>query len=259
MARLRDPQTGCPWDQEQTFQSIAPYTIEEAYEVADAIERNALDELKGELGDLLFQVVFHAQLASEAGLFDFTTVVDAIVAKMIRRHPHVFAGTEAKNSQQQTEQWEALKADERKQQGQHSILDNIPLALPALKRAEKLQKRASRHGFDWNDISPPMTRIHHALNEITEAIKIPDTLPRQEVELGALLFACTNLARQLKLDPEQALRKANETFISRFQQIEQHLQTEGRTLTQVDESEMQAAWREVTAKETSIQDKKVCQ
>jgi len=255
MARLRDPQTGCPWDQEQTFRSIASYTIEEAYEVADAIERNALDELKGELGDLLFQVVFHAQIASEAGLFDFATVVDAIVDKMTRRHPHVFADTEAKNSQQQTEQWETLKAAERKQQGQHSILDNIPLSLPALKRAEKLHKRVAGCGLKQNETTVIITEIQQQLDEVTKLIKQPNADQITEEALGVLLFTCSRLAWQLKQDPEQALRKSNERFFRRFQSVEQQLQHQGRGLAKASEQEVQAAWQEVIAKEISVQDK----
>ncbi|MDH5182598.1 MAG: nucleoside triphosphate pyrophosphohydrolase [Gammaproteobacteria bacterium] len=249
MARLRHPQTGCPWDQEQNFHTIAPYTIEEAYEVADAIERNSMDELKDELGDLLFQVVFHAQLASESGLFNFADVVTAIIEKMTRRHPHVFADTKILDRQQQTEAWEAQKESERQTQGRHSLLDNIPLALPALKRAEKIQKRVAKVGFDWTQLDPVIAKVQEELTEVIDEITTPSSEHALEEEVGDLLFACSNLARHLKLDPEQTLAKANNKFVRRFQSIEHHFQTEGRTLTQVSEEEMELAWQEVKAKE----------
>ena len=254
MARLRDPQTGCPWDQEQTFHTIAPYTIEEAYEVADAIERNALDELKAELGDLLFQVVFHTQLASESGLFDFADVVEAIVDKMTHRHPHVFAASVIHDSQQQTEAWEAIKASERQSQGQLSLLDNIPLSLPALKRAEKIQKRVSRAGFDWTELEPVIAKVREERDEVIAEIDKPDSQAELEEEIGDLLFACTNLARHLKQDPEQALRKANDKFIRRFQSVEHHFHARGEQLSQASQSEMKAVWQDVKAKEISSQD-----
>jgi len=251
MARLRDPQTGCPWDQEQNFHTIAPYTIEEAYEVADAIERNALDELKGELGDLLFQVVFHSQLASESSLFDFGDVVDAIVAKMTRRHPHVFADAKIVDSQQQTENWESIKTAERQSKGQHSLLEDIPVSLPALKRAEKIQKRVSRVGFDWTELEPVIGKVREELDEVIAELAKQDSVAALEEEIGDLLFACSNLARHLKQDPEQALRKANDKFIRRFQSLEHHFHARGEQLCQASPSDMEAVWQDVKAKETS--------
>lgn len=249
MARLRDPLTGCPWDQQQNFHSIAPYTIEEAYEVADAIERKAMDELKDELGDLLFQVVFHCQLARESGLFEFTDVVEAIVDKMTRRHPHVFADAQISDSQQQTKAWEAIKHSERQAQGKHSLLDNIPLSLPALKRAEKIQKRVARAGFDGSHLAPVIAKVREELNEIVKEIESPTSARSLEEQVGDLLFACTNLARHLTLDPEESLRKANNTFVKRFRSLEHHLETQGRALHQLSAEEIDDAWQQITAKE----------
>ena len=213
MAALRNPQGGCPWDIEQDFASIAPYTIEEAYEVADAIERGELGELRDELGDLLFQVVFHARMAEEQGAFNFDDVVATIVEKMIRRHPHVFADEEVADAEAQTRAWEALKAKERKAKGHpQSLLDGVTLGLPALKRAEKLQKRAARAGFDLPEIAPVFDKVCVELEG-----KDVQTL---EGEIGELLFACVNLARHAGVDPEQALRSTNAQFVRRFQQME---------------------------------------
>ena len=249
MTRLRDPQTGCPWDQEQTFCSIAPYTIEEAYEVADTIERNALDELKDELGDLLFQVVFHAQIASEKGLFDFADIATASVDKMTRRHPHVFAEVVKLDSQQQTEAWESIKHKERKGQGLHSLLENIPLALPALKRAQKIQQRVAKVGFEWTELTPVVAKIHEELREVLDEFARPTAPAALEEEVGDLLFACANLARHLKIDPERALRVANDKFTHRFQAIEQQFHAQGRNLEQVSVAEMESAWQLVKTSE----------
>jgi ATP diphosphatase len=213
MARLRDPQTGCPWDIEQSFATIAPYTIEEAYEVADAIARDDLNDLKDELGDLLLQVVFHARIAEEAGAFDVNDVVAAICDKMVRRHPHVF-GSDARETGHG--QWEAIKAAERGEREDQSALAGVALGLPALMRAEKLQKRAARTGFDWPDAAGPRTKIDEELVEIEQA----SDADAREDELGDLLFACVNWARHLGVDPEVALRRANRKFEARFRAIE---------------------------------------
>lgn len=239
MARLRDPATGCPWDIEQTFDSILPYTIEEAHEVADAIERQAWDELKGELGDLLFQVVYHAQMASEAGLFGYDDVAQAIADKMVARHPHVFGdASRDKSADQQTRDWEAIKAAERAGRG---TLDGVALGLPALTRAVKLQNRAARVGFDWPDIGPVLDKVVEETRELAEA---RDTLGPEAMteEFGDLLFVMANLARHLKIDPEGALRAANTKFTRRFAAIETALAATGRRPEQSTLEEMDALW-----------------
>ncbi|GHE94474.1 nucleoside triphosphate pyrophosphohydrolase [Aliiroseovarius zhejiangensis] len=242
MRRLRDPQTGCPWDIEQSFATIAPYTIEEAYEVADAIERQAWDELKGELGDLLFQSVFHAQMAEEAGMFTFDEVADTMSDKMVARHPHVF-GDESrdKSAEQQTRDWETIKAAERAGKAQKGILDGVAIGLPALLRAVKLQKRAARVGFDWPDIGPVLDKITEEAHEVAEA---RDTLGPEELrdEIGDLLFVVANLARHLNVEPEEALRHANAKFERRFRGIERRLAAEGRSPEQATLDEMDAHW-----------------
>ena len=239
MARLRDPATGCPWDIEQTFATIAPYTVEEAHEVADAIERQAWAELKGELGDLLFQTVYHSQMAAEAGLFTFADVTEAISAKMIDRHPHVF-GTQSrdKTAAQQTADWEAQKAAER---GAARTLDGVALSLPALTRALKLQNRAARVGFDWPSTTEVLDKLTEEAAELVEA---RDTLTQTEItdEMGDLLFVMANLARHLKVDPEAALRAANQKFTRRFQRIEDWLAEAGKTPADSDLAEMDALW-----------------
>jgi ATP diphosphatase len=246
MARLRDPETGCPWDLEQDFASIAPYTIEEAYEVADAIERKAWGELRGELGDLLFQSVYHAQMAQEAGLFDLADVIGAISDKMVDRHPHVF-GSESrdKTADQQTADWEARKAAER---GPARVLDGVALGLPALTRAVKLQKRAARVGFDWPSTDEVVAKIAEEAAELVEA---RDRLTEAEVaeEFGDLMFVMANLARHLKVDPEAALRAANAKFTRRFQRIEDWLAEAGKTPAQSDLAEMDALWNRAKAEE----------
>ncbi len=242
MRRLRDPQNGCPWDVEQSFATIAPYTIEEAYEVADAIERQAWDELKGELGDLLFQSVFHAQMAEEAGLFTFDDVADTMSDKMVARHPHVF-GDESrdKSAEQQTRDWETIKAAERAGKAQKGVLDGVAIGLPALLRAVKLQKRAARVGFDWPDIGPVLDKITEEARELAEA---RDTMGHDEVreELGDLLFVMANLARHLDVEPEEALRHANAKFERRFKGIERRLAAEGRAPADATLDEMDAYW-----------------
>ncbi|WGW02480.1 nucleoside triphosphate pyrophosphohydrolase [Tropicibacter oceani] len=239
MRRLRDPETGCPWDLEQTFATIAPYTIEEAYEVADAIEREAWDELKGELGDLLFQSVFHAQIASERGLFTFDQVADTMSDKMVARHPHVF-GDESrdKSAEQQTQDWEAIKAQERAARARGGVLDDVAMGLPALMRAVKLQKRAARVGFDWPSTDQVIDKIVEEAQELREATS-PD---HQHEEFGDLLFVMANLARHLDIDPEEALRAANAKFTRRFRSIEAALAQQGKRPEDSDLAEMDALW-----------------
>ncbi|MFW8636148.1 nucleoside triphosphate pyrophosphohydrolase [Cribrihabitans pelagius] len=249
MQRLRDPQTGCPWDVEQDFASIAPYTIEEAYEVADAIEREAWDELKGELGDLLFQSVFHAQMAAEAGHFTFQDVVATMSGKMVARHPHVF-GEESrdKSAEEQSRDWEAIKAAERASQAQRGTLDGVALGLPALLRAFKLQKRAARVGFDWPSADNVIAKI---CEECAELVEARDTLSQTEVEeeFGDLLFVMANLGRHLGVEPEAALRRANAKFTRRFEGVETKLAARGKTPRDSDLAEMDALWDAVKTEE----------
>ncbi|MBY6065356.1 nucleoside triphosphate pyrophosphohydrolase [Leisingera aquaemixtae] len=249
MARLRDPQTGCPWDIEQDFATIAPYTIEEAYEVADAIEREAWDELKGELGDLLFQSVFHAQMAEEAGHFTFQDVVRTMSDKMVSRHPHVF-GDESrdKSAEQQTRDWEAIKAAERAGKAQKGTLDGVAIGLPALLRAYKLQRRAARVGFDWPSASNVIAKITEECAELVEA---RDSLSHAEVEeeFGDLLFVMANLGRHLGVEPEAALRAANAKFTRRFEGVEAKLAARGKRPEDSDLAEMDALWDQVKADE----------
>ena len=252
MDRLRDPDGGCPWDIEQDFASIAPYTIEEAYEVADAIERQDMTELKDELGDLLFQVVFHSQMAEEAGHFRFEDVADAISEKMLRRHPHVFSDADARDAQSQISAWEATKAAERAQKADRdpSVLANLPVALPALLRAEKISKRAARVGFDWPDVEQVLEKIDEELAEVREAISENDPTHIEE-EIGDLLFAIANLARKLQMDPETALRQANAKFERRFRGVESRLKAQGSSIEEADLAAMEAMWLTVKADERS--------
>ena len=247
MRRLRDPETGCPWDIEQSFATIVPYTIEEAYEVAGAIEEREWSGLKEELGDLLLQVVFHARMAEEQKLFDFGDVVDAIVSKMIRRHPHVFAGLEGIDSAEtQTAVWEDYKRAERAGKavaGSASLLDDVPAALPALLRAVKLQKRAGTVGFDWESAPKVVDKIAEEAQEVVEALAEGAPPEKLEDEVGDLLFAVANLARHLKVDPEAALRATNRKFVKRFQFIEQTLAAAGRTPAEASLDEMEAIWQ----------------
>jgi len=246
MARLRDPDTGCPWDIEQSFATIAPYTIEEAYEVADAIEREAWGELEGELGDLLLQSVYHARIGEEAGLFSFASITDAISDKMIARHPHVF-GEESrdKSAEQQTADWERIKATER---GPAGVLDGVALGLPALTRAVKLQKRAARVGFDWPNTDEVLDKIIEESRELVEARDILSDVEQAE-EFGDLLFVMANLARHMNIDPEAALRSANQKFTRRFGRIEDFLAEAGKTPTQSDLAEMDALWDRAKAED----------
>ncbi|WP_421786599.1 nucleoside triphosphate pyrophosphohydrolase [Hyphobacterium sp.] len=249
MERLRDPETGCPWDVEQRFETIAPYTIEEAYEVDDAIRRGDMADLKSELGDLLLQVVFHARMAEEAGLFDLDDVADAISDKMIRRHPHVFGDHHYRDSAEQTESWEELKAQERKQKtGSDGLLDDVPLALPGLKRAQKLQKRAGTVGFDWPDAERVLAKLDEEIAEVRDALAAGDA-DEIEDEIGDLLFVCANLARKAKVDSEAALRRANAKFERRFRYIEDSLRTQQRDIRETSLDDMEALWVEAKLRE----------
>jgi MazG family protein len=250
MRRLRDPQSGCPWDVEQSFATIAPYTIEEAYEVAGAIEDKDWKGLKDELGDLLFQVVFHARMAEEAGLFDFAAVVGAVSEKMIRRHPHVFAGQPGiDTAEAQTVAWEEHKQRERAGKTGGSLLDDVPRALPALTRALKLQKRAATVGFDWDSAPKVVEKIAEEAREIVEAQTAGAGSDKLTEELGDLLFAVANLARHLKVQPEDALRAANEKFTRRFRFIEQSLAREGKSPAAATLDEMESLWQQAKTAE----------
>lgn len=248
MTRLRDPETGCPWDREQDFRSIAPYTLEEAYEVVDAIERGDRDGLRDELGDLLFQVVYHAQMASEAGWFEFADVVRGICGKMVRRHPHVFAGEQISNAEEQTRAWEMHKRSERVTQAE-SVLDDVPLALTALTRACKLQKRASGVGFDWSRIDGVLDKIHEELEELRTEIHANLDAAAIRDETGDLLFAVVNLARHAGVDPESALRAANSKFSRRFREVEARCLKAGSTVADTDLVTLDRYWEEVKRKE----------
>jgi nucleoside triphosphate diphosphatase len=262
MAALRDPAGGCPWDLEQTFASIAPFTIEEAYEVADAIERGGAEDLREELGDLLLQVVFHARMAEEAGLFDFGGVVEAITAKLIRRHPHVFGDARGLTSDEVKALWGRIKADEKRlklassakdaqpQEPKPGALEGVPLTLPALSRALKLQEKAGKVGFDWNDVRAVLEKIREEVAEVEAEIAegSPQALAS---EVGDLLFAAVNLARHLKVDPEAALRSANLKFERRFAHIEIRLAEAGRTPERASLDEMERLWAEAKLQERS--------
>ena len=260
MARLRDPQYGCPWDVKQNYASIVPHTLEEAYEVADAIERGDFDDLKGELGDLLFQVVYYSQLAREEGRFEFDGVIDGITSKLIRRHPHVFPTgdlyapleTPRLNDEQVKQRWEEIKNQERATKSaapeQLSLLDDVPAVLPALSRAAKLQKRASQVGFDWPAALPVVDNVREELDEVLEAMADNDAEGIAE-EVGDLLFAAVNLARHLKVDPENALRAANTKFERRFRFIEQALRQTQRPMEDCTLEEMDALWGEAKRQE----------
>jgi tetrapyrrole methylase family protein/MazG family protein/ATP diphosphatase len=253
MARLRDPENGCPWDRVQTFATIAPYTIEEAYEVADAVLRGDLADLRDELGDLLLQVVFHARMAEEQGDFAFDDVVEAICDKMIRRHPHVFSGETYESAAAQTEGWETIKAAERTAKAAGSgVLADVPAGLPALLRAVKLTKRAARVGFDWPDPAAVLEKLQEEVAELEVEIAAGDKDKARE-EFGDLLFVCANLARKLDLDPEDALRSANAKFARRFGFIEATLQAQGRGPADATLEEMEAIWVQAkTAEKTGL-------
>jgi ATP diphosphatase len=261
MSRLRDPQTGCPWDLKQSYASIVPYTLEEAYEVADAIARESFDELKDELGDLLFQVVFYAQIAKEEGRFAFDDCVAAICDKLERRHPHVFGdlmnnastatSVDAENTldaETVLQHWEALKSVERKNSGQLSVLDNIPSAMPALSRAYKLQKRCANVGFDWPTVEGCWDKVKEEILEVEQTA--PGSAELSE-ELGDLLFALVNVVRKHKLDPEAVLRAANSKFEKRFRGVEQLLAAENKSPQQSNLDDMEALWQQVKANSDS--------
>ncbi|WP_165856969.1 nucleoside triphosphate pyrophosphohydrolase [Marinobacter sp. JSM 1782161] len=271
MARLRDPETGCPWDCKQDFRSIVPHTLEEAYEVADAIERADYPHLKDELGDLLFQVIFYGQLGREAGHFEFDGIVDHLVRKLVRRHPHVFPeGTlesrvDPDNRPTDAEikaSWERIKAEERAAKPEPDVepsrLDGIAASLPGMARAEKLQRRAARHGFDWPDIEPVFAKLHEEIDELREAWDVAQRDPTDrdalEDELGDLLFVCVNLARFLKVDPEQALRRTNRKFDARFRAIERELASQGREFDEQSLEELDAIWQSVKGVEHAAND-----
>ena len=248
MARLRDPDGGCPWDLEQDFASIAPYTIEEAYEVADAIARGDMTDLKAELGDLLLQVVYHAQMAREAGCFDFDEVANAIADKMIERHPHVFGTVEVENARAQSRAWEDAKATERTRKAARrgeapSLLDDVPLALPALTRALKLQRRAARGGFDWPDAAPVFDKIEEEIGELRAEVAGHAPPERLTDEIGDLLFTVVNLARHLQVDPDAALRHTNYKFERRFRAVEASLAGAGRRLDEMSLDQLEALWQ----------------
>ncbi|MGB8273659.1 MAG: nucleoside triphosphate pyrophosphohydrolase [Alphaproteobacteria bacterium] len=266
MERLRDPRRGCPWDREQTFRTIAPYTIEEAYEVADAIERGDLAALREELGDLLFQVVFYAQMGREQGRFDFGTIAGELCDKMVRRHPHVFADARIETAADQTRAWEEHKAAERAAGrvagrlvgiSEPSALDGVPAALPALTRAEKLQKRAARVGFDWPDAAQVLDKIEEEIAELRAELTAPLSAGRTETrhrariedEIGDLFFALANLARHVGVDPEQALRGTSAKFERRFRRIEELLAQSGRKPSQASLDEMEALWQQAKSEE----------
>ena len=250
MAALRTPGTGCPWDLQQNFKSIVPYTLEEAHEVAETIEQGDMDALKSELGDLLFQVVFYARLAQEQNLFDFSDVVDTINDKMVRRHPHVFAEQDKALASEDIEgQWERIKAAEKATGGQasqkvkNSVLDGVPLTLPALSRAIKLQNKAARVGFDWPSLAPVFDKMREELQELEHEIDNQSPPERIEDEFGDVLFVVANVARHLKIDPEQALRLANNKFVRRFEVIEELLSAAGKTPQESDLEEMEGFWQ----------------
>jgi ATP diphosphatase len=255
MAALRHPETGCPWDIEQDFRSIAPYTIEEAYEVADAIEREDPDDLRDELGDLLLQVVYHARMAEEAGQFDFGAVVEAITAKMIRRHPHVFGSEEARTAGMAKGAWNRIKAEEKAIKAERrrarglsetpaSLLDDVPFALPGLVRAVKLQEKAGTVGFDWNDPKAVLAKVREEIDELEAEIdRAQRDLPRVADELGDILFVLANLGRHLKVDPEAALHGTVDRFRRRFAFIEKTLAARGRDLAEASLDEMETIWQ----------------
>ena len=243
MARLRDPDGGCPWDVEQSFATIAPYTIEEAYEVAEAIELGDMPALKDELGDLLLQVVFHARMAEEAGHFAFSDVCHAICEKMVRRHPHVFANTTFASRDAQKRDWEQQKADERAAKGYRSALDGVTAGLPALTRALKLQNRAARVGFDWPKTDLIVDKVEEELQELKDELAAKSGKDRLEDELGDLFFVLVNLARRLDVDPESALRRSNAKFNRRFQTMERSFLADGRKLDALSLEEMETGWQ----------------
>jgi ATP diphosphatase len=255
MRVLRNPDSGCPWDLEQDFQSLIPYTLEEAYEVADAIERNNLEDIKSELGDLLFQIVFYSQLATEQHAFDFDDVAQAISDKLTRRHPHVFAGAKVKNAEEQTKEWEKIKQQERKDKAQDisfnvSHLDDVSRTLPSLMRAEKLQKRAAREGFDWPDITGAVAKVAEELDEVLQELAAEERIQKNiEAEIGDLFFSCVNLSRHAGVDPELSLRTANLKFERRFRVLEKKVTQRDRQVKDMTNDELEGLWQEVKNQE----------
>ncbi len=246
MARLRDPETGCPWDRAQTFESLVPHTIEEAYEVADAVERGDDEDLCDELGDLLLQVVFYARIAEEQGRFNFARVVTGLCDKLVRRHPHVFAGVKFASEAERKRAWEAVKRQERQARGKREedgLLADVPAALPALAQAEKIQNRAARHGFDWPEAEPVFAKVEEELAELRQAWRSGDRAHIRE-EVGDLLFVAVNLARHLGVHPETALRDGNRKFSRRFRYMERRLAESGRTMDDTPLAELDALWDE---------------
>jgi len=247
MRALRHPETGCDWDKKQSFESIAPYTIEEAYEVAEAIRTNDMASLRDELGDLLLQVVFHSQIAEEQGSFQFTDVVKAVNDKMIRRHPHVFEGVVYADEDAQKQAWEEIKASERsKNQADPSVLADLPHALPALMRSEKIQKRVASVGFDWPSVEPVFDKIAEEIGELKAEVALGDKNQKAiEEEYGDLMFVVVNLAKHLKIDPEKALRNANIKFENRFRKLEQAIEKKGNDISSSTLDEMEAVWQDI--------------
>lgn len=250
MEKLRDPQSGCPWDTQQTFKTIAPYTLEETYEVIDAIEREDFDDLKGELGDLLFQVVFYAQMAKEQSRFDFEAICQAVSDKLERRHPHIFDAENSASSHEVIAGWEKRKSVERAQKAQYSVLDDIPNALPALMKAYKIQKRCASVGFDWDTLGPVVDKVREELEEVMEeATQVVIDEHRLEEEIGDLLFATVNLSRHLGHKPEMALNKACQKFEKRFRQIENRLADSGKSTETATLDEMELHWQQIKQEE----------
>lgn len=255
MRALRDPDSGCPWDRKQDFHTLIPFTIEEAYEVADAIERNNLDDIKSELGDLLFQIVFYSQLAAEQHAFDFNDVAQSISDKLTQRHPHVFADTQVSDAEEQTKEWEKLKQQERKVKAGKNIselshLDGVSRTLPSLMRAEKLQKRAAREGFDWPNVKGVMAKIYEELNEVQHELDAEKRVHEKlEDEIGDLFFSCINLSRYVGVDAEQSLRKANLKFERRFREVEKKVNEKGMQVNTMNVNELEALWQEVKNQE----------
>lgn len=246
IAKLRDPNGGCPWDLKQNYQTMIPHLLEESYEVVEAIEQNNTENLKEELGDLLLQVIFLCQLAQEEQKFNFTDVVQSVCEKIIRRHPHVFGESKANNEEEALQNWNQVKSEEYQNAGHQSILDNIPYAFPALMRAEKLQKRCSKKGFDWNNINAVFAKVEEELQEVQQELNKPQ--PQQdkiEEEMGDLFFACVNLSRHLNCQAEQTLRQANLKFEKRFRFVEQQLKAQNKSLDESHLAEMDYWWEQV--------------